>query len=331
MTVNDLIIEIKSNLTNKLESLDLFLPIPEIKGNEDFRKMLVRRCDEYEIDKALLLLVRSSLDPDNVFESSWKAGPLCSELFPKATAKYINQIPKRVKRCSKILSDIYFEAPVSYNPQNAIYVILGNQALRTLKIVSGLCFENPDLNTKLNTGWKKAVEKYFGSNYRWQKTNEASKLFGFPIECGDDMPFDSYNKFLGTPMKEGDSAVYFNDLYTNPETHKITGTEMKTRSYDYDVYKDHPEALAFGWFKELRKQSPGLEKYLKETSIDYTTEDIYDILIYSEIILDDESINPEKALDLFWENSDAIYEKMFHSNILQTPIRLARTYISMFT
>lgn len=331
MTTNRLVEvleECQDKLPNSTNIFDIFLPPEEIKECEDFRKMLVKRYSEYEIERALLLFLKSSLDPDLVFDSHWKAGPLCSELFPKATAKYINQIPKSVKKFAKVLNDIYFEAPVSYNPQNTVYLILGHQALRILRIVSGLCFENPELYTKLSEKWKRAVEKYQGSDYRWQKIEEASKLFGVEVDK-EKMPFDSYSKFFGIPLDEGDSS-YFSTLYADPEVHKITGTEMKTRSYEHDVYKHHPEILVFGWFKELRKNYPEIEKYLKGVSIDYTTEDICDILIYSEIAMDDESISSEKALDLFWENSDSIYEKMFHNNISETPIRLARTYISMF-
>ena len=329
MTIEELKLNIKLSSSEQEIPLDDLLPIPEIKDSGDFRKLLVRRAYESEIDRALIKMVQSAVDPGKVFSAKWRVGPLCKEQFPKATANYINQIPKRVKKCARILCDIFFEAPFSNNPQDVIYLILGNRAWRTLKIVSGLCFEDPDLYSKLSEGWKTAVNKYQGSSYRWEKLKEIKALFGVEVDCRET-PFSTYNKFLGTP-EEGPEADYFNALYNNPDTHKITGTEMSTRAYDHNLYKDHPESLAFGWFKELRKSAPELEKYLKMASIDYTTEDICDILVYTEIISDSETVSPEEALDLFWENSDTIYEKMFHDNIDETPIRLARTYISMFT
>ena len=97
-----------------------------------------------------------------------------------------------------------------------------------------------------------------------------------------------------------------------------------------------PEEYIIGWFKELRENKVDekwVEDYLRSIKVpSYTADDLKLILICADIETEENLsiFQVEEVFDLFWDNIDTIYENLFHQNISNTPIFVARVYVSMF-
>lgn len=288
---------------------------------EDFRLFLIKD-DGFSSLPGFGLSISDSvfkeIDPNQVFLKEWKTGIPVSEIYTEYSTKELLRVSKNIKALEKNLEKISLEAPRADNPQNNLHGCLVVYASRMFKIVSGITFERPELFNELPEDWKKGLTEY---RKEWRDYSKViSKLL---IPTTHTLKNDSIDRYTGK--------------YDSKEIEKFMLSEEEFYGPYVKLFpKLLPESIVLGWFKEFRdhnNNSSWFENYLKTISLPkYTSEDLKLILLFAEIKSEEELglYDSDDTVDLFWDNTDVIYEKLFHENINDTPTFLTRLFVSMF-
>lgn len=292
---------------------------------EDFRLSLIK---DFPISGMLYIdsgffsypaeSIFKEVDPNQVFLKEWKTGIPVSEIYTEYSTKELLKVSKNIKALEKNLEKIALEAPRHDNPQNIIHCCLVVYASRLLKIVSGITFEKPKLFQELPENWKKGITRY---RKEWRDYSKVVSELLIPT----------------THTLKNDSIDRYTGKYDSKEIEKFMLSENEFYGPILKLLpKLLPESIVLGWFKEFRdhnNNSSWFENYLKTVSISkYTSDDLKLLLLFAEI-KDEEELSlygSDDTVDLFWDNTDKIYEKLFHENIDDTPTFLTRLFISMF-
>jgi hypothetical protein len=281
---------------------------------EEFRQLLVRRECLF-INQDLFL---NEIDPKRLFYKNWVTGLPVSEVFSEYSTKEMLKVSKNIKKCYKYIETLSLESPRTWNPQNELFNYLGMFSERLFKVVSGITFEKPELYYELPETWKKGLDEY-RRDYRDFKKVVQKVLTPF-----NDRSIDSIDRYTGK--------------YDEIEVEKFINTEKEFyESLQIPSDKLLPEHVVLGWFKEFREHNSNsiwFEYFLKSISIPkYSVNDFILVLICAEIVEEKEleSHSAEEIFDLFWDNVDEIYNRLFHDNIKDVPTYVTRVYISIFT
>lgn len=284
---------------------------------EDFRLLLAKGENLY-INQELLI---DEIDPKRIFFRDWVTGRPVSEVFSEYSTKEMLKVSKNIKKCYKQLEVLSLESPRTWNPQNDLFNYLSLFAKRLFKTVSGITFEKPELYYELPEKWKKGLSDYRRDYRDFRKVGEDLLLISFDDRCPKNDSIDRYTgKYDGKEIEKfmDSEEEFYESLHVS----------------DDSLLHEH---VILGWFKEFRKHNPNsvwFEQFLKSISIPkYSVDDLILALICAEIKDEEElrSHSAEEIIDLFWDNVDEIYNRLFHENIKNVPTYVTRIYISIFT
>lgn len=282
---------------------------------ETFRKLLVKQ----ESNIFSLGDIIELIDPKKIFENRWETGLPVLEVYSRYSSKELIKISKRIRDLYKYTVELSFEAPSNNNPQDIILAVTFIYAKKLFSIMCAITFENPEILKELPESWVNGISE----------VNKDSNNFPYIMEkllmptlsnLRNKQSLDRYTR--KNDRKTIDKFIISHDDFFN----KVTSPTEKLL----------PEEYIIGWFKELRENKVDekwVEDYLRSIKVpSYTADDLKLILICADIETEENLsiFQVEEVFDLFWDNIDTIYENLFHQNISNTPIFVARVYVSMF-
>ena len=293
---------------------------------EDYRHALIN--DNLGIITFSSMSLFVELDPKHIFSTPWLAGKPVKEVFPNFTVKEALEVFKRGKKMLNHIVKLSMECPKSDREYEYMIEAVVKYCKVVFKITNAVLFENPEMYTQLPPKMK----EYFTSfNKDRRDFDDIIEKICYPSN-GIINKLDKIDRFSG---KLRTSEI--RDFFERDELYEFNEYLEKTKTGSSWVkLTEHEELILVGWFKELRYRKLGIpwfEEYLKEISLPtFTSEDLRMILLYSEIIDRDiiEISGSDELIDIFWDNTDKIYEALFHENIYNTPTYIAKVYVSQY-
>ena len=261
------------------------------------------------------------IDPKKIFENRWETGRPVLEVYNKYSSKELIKITKRIRDLYKYTVELSFEAPSNNNPQDVILAVAFVYAKKLFSIMRAITFENPEVLKELPAAWVKGLEEVNKDHTHYSVFQNVMEKVLMPTFNGlrEKPVLDRYTK--KDDKKEIDKFIQNHiDFFTKT----IPDKDLR------------PEERIVGWFKELRENKideKWVENYLKSIKVPSYTSDDLRLVITCAGIKNEKSLascKTDEVLDIFWDNIDKIYANLFHENIVDTPIFIARLYVSMF-
>lgn len=290
---------------------------------EDFRHILINDNIDLISSQAYLDIL-TELDPKGVFSGPWTACKPILEVYPKFTPKIAAGILKKGKKILDQMIELSFECPKGSNDFEWMFGVVARYCSQVFKVSNAVLFENPETSDQFPSSLLKHLREYSEDSRDFEDIME--KVCLPPDELIRSLDkVDRFSRRLDTKrieeFLEGPGSQFVIDLQKSGISRRIL---------------EHPELTLVGWFKELRDKKLGdawFEEYLKEISLPaFTSEDLRMVLLCAKI-KDEEALSffdHDEIIDLFWDNTDKVYEALFHENIYNTPTYIARIYVSQY-
>lgn len=289
---------------------------------KDFRLYLINNDSEsYSTGYKLII---DDIDKNEIFTGTWTAGKPILEVYPKFSVKAYLQVKRNAKKVYNESLKLSLEAPRTDNPQDFYAYVARAHFMRAFKVACTVAFEHPELINEFPKADKRVIYiflKYQGTFQKKELADELEKYIGIPERPEKDI-INSIDRFTG--CYDRDDVIEFmnnsNSYFDRFESYKINWEEY----------------IILGWFKEILHDfpdSPWLAYYLRKVSVqEYNIDDFKLILLYTKTVEEKrlKNLTESKAFDMFWDNSDEIYKFMFHDNIIHTPVRLVKVYVTLF-
>ena len=291
---------------------------------EDYRRAIID--DNLGIIAFSSMSLFVELDPKHIFSTPWLAGKPVKEVFPDFTIKEAINVFKRGKKMLNHVVRLSMECPKSDREYERMIEAIVNYCKTVFKITNAMLFENPEMYSQLPP----KIKEYF-TIYNKDRRDfcDIIEKICYPSNGIIDK-LDKIDRFSGRIR-----ATEIRNFFERDELREFNN-DLEKSGKTWGKLLEYEELILVGWFKELRDRKLGIpwfEEYLKEISLPaFTSEDLRLVLLYSEII-DREIVeisSSDELIDIFWDNTDKIYEALFHENIYNTPTYVAKVYVSQY-
>lgn len=285
--------------------------------------------DDSFVNKAIF-----EIDKGSVFNIKWKVGRISEQIDVNRAIKCHKRVITGLKKLlSSIYSEYYLEDPIK-DPTSELWAATVERYLKKVyHILSAILIENPEFIEKVSKPILKLIREYqepsghgFTSESLYENPN--SKIDKLTLEKDQDQLVE----FLVSNGSSLQSIVSYRKFEYSfggggTATWKTGDSEWRT---DYN----HIPYGIIGNLREIMKsparEDPNFVKWLQKIVIDYTPEDLRNLAILSNILTDEEAdaFSGIEILSLIWENEDKVWNELFYENIINTPMRPIKTFIS---
>ena len=276
----------------------------------------------------------SEIDKDRIFDIKWKPGKVSEQIDINRAIKRHKKILSGLKRLHSLIYGVYFLEDPSRNPTTEKWAAVVERYIKKVyHILSAIVLEAPEVSEKMSPSDLKLIREYHENprngfmNFRFYE-NPKTNIDKFTLENDND----SLMTFLETNKDKLDSIMSYRK--SNWGGDSVTWLMSSKKDSEFRTSHSDSSYGIIGNLREIMKSTvrddPDFIDWLQKVTIDYTPEDLRNLIVLAGIVTEEEApgVDGIDALDLVWKNEDKIWDSLFYGNILYSPVRPIRTFIS---
>ena len=276
----------------------------------------------------------AEIDPRGILNTKIDSRPVSEQIDIKNTIESCKSIILKLNRLRKTVQECSVEDSKNNTTCEFWLKSIKTSIQKVYRLMSRIVFENPEY-------WKVLDKKSTSLIKDYQSSRE-----GFMLDSNYENRYKDIDRF--TQIKDTkeikDIILSHKDALSGILSYKSNAWGETISWYRNAGEQKHCfntdtafEYGVIGFIKDIMqteiKNDPKFIAWLQNVKIDYTPEDLKDLIKVSEIYnpKDEEAINSLSgvdALEVIWAHENEIWETLFYDKIVNVPIRPVRTFIS---